>query len=214
MKKIFSTLLLLIIFIFITFVSTDRVASAKTIKFTNDENILTKENHPTYYGSYKKAELFWKKAKDGKVSLNGRYDDEPILSIQSLGDDDLIDGVGISFEHMTNSNDITLDKAIKISVSYLPKKIINNYYELDNTTLYKKEKDGNVYVVNYHLTDEGKTEYEKNKKYGGTICMMITSDTNNKPLYTQILFSQPKWVWRYEFNGYTKEYWDSEYVKW
>jgi hypothetical protein len=28
------------------------------------------------------------KAKDGKVSLNGRYEDEIILSIQSLGDDD------------------------------------------------------------------------------------------------------------------------------
>jgi hypothetical protein len=58
MKKIFSTLLLFIIFIFITFISTDRLASAKTIKFTNDENILTKKNHPTYYGSYKKAELY------------------------------------------------------------------------------------------------------------------------------------------------------------
>lgn len=187
----------------------------------SDLGILTRNNHPTYYGSIKQAKEVWKDVSKDKVKISngssGNLKDTTILSIgNSDRNSDLIKYVEIYFNRFSTKKPTTLNEVLKITAEYLPSDIMKKYYSFDES--YKvTPKDGreksNFYVVSYHLNEKGKAEYSKNHSYSGTVDIMIEENHDGSFGCISIKFTAPKWLWFLDKNGYERQKWDCDLMK-
>lgn len=187
----------------------------------SDLGILTRNNHPTYYGSIKQAKEVWKDVSKDKVKISNGYGrnlkDTTILSIgNSDRNSDLIKYVEIYFNRFSTKKPTTLNEVLKITAEYLPSDIMKKYYSFDES--YKvTPKDGrkksNFYVVSYHLNEKGKAEYSKNHSYSGTVDIMIEENHDGSFGCISIKFTAPKWLWFLDKNGYERQTWDCDLIK-
>lgn len=179
----------------------------------SDMEIVTRDGHPTLYGSVEQAHEIWKDVSKGKIVFpdkNDSYSDKTIVYLDAYRDEDMIRTVDIYFSNFEEEEDVTLDDALKISASYMPFDIIDKYYECDGSKLYVSD-DGdkaNYYVISYGLTDSaGDAYYAGEHQYSGSIDVIFKVQNDIVQNFS-IRFGTEKWMNYPEKNSYHTEEWE------
>ncbi len=182
----------------------------------NDLAIITRDGHPTYYGSTAKAHEVWDDVEKGKIIFadsNNKYDDSTILSMGGYSQDEkneVIREIGIYFTNMKEVPDVSLGQAVEIATDYLPQDIIDKWYEFRSSyELVPNDPEKDTYhVITYGLTDKGSDSYYSGEhKYSGSIDVIINGSNENVSSLV-ITFGTPRWMSSLSTNGYTKNDWD------
>lgn len=180
-----------------------------------DLEIITRDGHPTYYGSVESSHAIWDGTEKGKIIFADSYDKYSegvtILTMDAYQNSDLIRSIEIYFSNFEEPIDLNLDEVLKIAASYMPFEIMNTYYQYNNSELVVPDEgqDGdNYYIISYNLTDEGKAAYySKEHEYSGTIDVIIQVDRNDTIQNVIIGFGTPRWMSSLSINSYHKEEW-------
>lgn len=181
----------------------------------SDLGILSRSNHPTYYGSVKQAKEVWKDVSKDKALIgndSGKLKDTTILSIGSSGrNSDLIEYIEIYFDRFLTKKPTSLKEVLKIASDYLPSDIMKKYYSFNYS--YKvipkdDRKKSSYYIISYHLSEKGKKENSKNHQYSGTVDIMIEQNHDGSFNSICIKFGIPRWLGYLDKNGYQKQTWD------
>lgn len=192
----------------------------------NDNAILHREGHPTYYGSTSKAHEVWDDVEKGKIVFadsNSKYSDSTIITMDGYRQDEhyeIIRNIEIYLKNADDSVDRTLDGALDLASEYLPYDIINQWYEFNESYSLVPEADNNkdddiYYVVEYGLTDAGSDAYYAGEhKYSGRIDIIINvSGTTNEVQYITIGFGTPRWFNSLKTNSYEQVDWEYNFLK-
>lgn len=180
----------------------------------SDYDIITREGHPTYYGSVEQSHKIWDDVEKGKIhfadSLD-KSDDTTILSMSCYRKSDVIRGVLVSFEKFAEPQSLTIDDVLGLISSYMPYEVMDKYYEFFRSEVIvpdeSRKDEAKYYVITYHLTDEGKAAYNsKEHDYSGTIDVIITEKDNVISDF-DITFGTPRWMSSLDKNSYHKEEW-------
>lgn len=184
-----------------------------------DWEFLTRDGHPTYYGSMQDAKWAWadvprKKFHYQKPGLSHPGDKILVL----IGYDDIIKDIYIYFDNFSEPMDIYLEDALWLISGYIPYDIIDEWYEFDYS--YKaipedlQKKSEKYYVVEYSLTDKGsEAGYEGKHSFSGRITIIITEDEQGKIKTVMMKFGVPNWMNSLERNSYIKEEWYYDFLE-
>lgn len=181
----------------------------------DDIDIITRTNHPTYYGSVAQSHVVWDDVADGKIIFADSFDkykDTTILSMDAYRNSDLIRGINISFSHFDKPVNYSVKDALPIIASYMPYDIIEKYYKLESAKKILPDKDHSdkttYYTITYSLTDDGSdTYYSGEHEYSGSIDVIIALNENKKVDNFSIGFGTPRWISSLSQNGYYSKSW-------
>lgn len=185
---------------------------------SSDLEIITREGHPTYYGSVEVSHAIWDGIDKETVifadSYNKYKQGKTILYMSAYRNSDLIRDIGIYFSNFEEPVGMTLEDVLIIAASYMPFGVMDDYYEFKDSELIVPD-DGvdkdTYYVVSYRLTEEGKSAYYSNEhEYSGTIDVIIAYSNEGVPQNISIGFGTPRWMSSLSTNGYHKEEWDCD----
>lgn len=154
----------------------------------SDIDILLRDNHPKWLNDTSKAFDVWADEIDsGKIVLPGAWDtlygDDHILEITSY-DNDENEYIGAIIFHFYNMEEaITLDSALDIIKTYLPKDIIQKYYNEERS--YYESYNGIIdnYVKSYRLINENDNNTER---ISDTFDILIWVDENGNATEAKI----------------------------
>ena len=121
-----------------------------------DLEIITRDGHPTYYGSVETSHTIWDGTGKGKIVFADSYDKYSkgvtILTMDAYRNSDLIRGIEIYFSNFEEPITLSLDEALKIAAAYMPFEIMDTYYQYKDSELLVPDegKDGdNYYIISY-----------------------------------------------------------------
>lgn len=182
----------------------------------SDWEIITRDGHPTFYGSVEDSHSIWDDVEKGKIIFPDGYDrwgDNTILSMEAYRDSDLIREVYVSLENFNISSEKTLDEILPVIATYMPYEVMDEYYEFNYSCSYEpdegKEVTDKYYVVSYALTDEAKEDYyKKEHEYSGTIDVIICVLENEQVKNFDIRFGTPRWMSSLKTNRMHKVPWE------
>lgn len=183
-----------------------------------DLEIITREGHPTYYGSVEASHAIWdgldKEAVIFADSYNKYKQGKTILSMSAYRNSDLIRGIEIYFSNFEEPVELTLEDVLKIAASYMPFEVMDDYYEFNDSKLIvpNDNTDKSTYcVISYHLTEEGKSAYNsKEHEYSGTIDVIVAYNNDGTLQNFSIGFGTPRWMSSLSTNGYHEEEWSCD----
>ena len=191
----------------------------------NDNAILHREGHPTYYGSTSKAHEVWDDVEKGKIVFadsNSKYSDSTIITMDGYRQDEhyeIIRNIEIYLKNADDSVDRTLDGALDLASEYLPYGIINQWYEFNESYSLVPEADNDkdddiYYVVEYSLTDAGSDAYYAGEhKYSGIDIVIRYSRSTNEVQYITIGSRLPRWFYSLKTNSYEQVDWEYNFLK-
>ena len=194
---------------------TDQIKEAETVSVKEtDLDIILREGHPTYYGSVALSHVIWDDVEKGRIHFgDGIYgsNDKPILSMDAYRDSDIIRLVLINFTNFEDKQTVSVDDALRVSASYLPYNIMDQYYEYKGSKMIvpdeSKKNNATYYVISYRLTDAGSTAYyAKEHQYSGTIDVIIQV-IDDAVQSIEITFGTPRWMGYLSKNSYHLEEW-------
>jgi len=181
-------------------------------EYPTDWEIITREGHPTYYGSVEDSITVWGDAEKGKVHFAGSVDEaggNTILSMWAYRKSDLIREISVSFLRFEEPPTLTVEEVLPIVASYMPYEIMDKYYQFMRSELIAPDdEEGNearYYIISYNLTDEAKTDYSH--EYSGSIDVQIDTDKNGCVGGFSIGFGLPRWMNSLSLNNYHTEEW-------
>lgn len=181
----------------------------------SDLEIITREGHPTYYGSVKSSHNVWKDVKKNKIIFADSYDnykDTTILSMSAYRNSDLIRGISVNFNNFEEPCKMTVKEVLPIIASYMPYDIMDKYYQFDKSESIQPDegKDGEYYyVISYNLTDSEKKAYDlKEHEYSGTIDVIICANKEGIVENFDINFGTPRWMSSLSTNSYHQVEWN------
>lgn len=180
-----------------------------------DWEIITREGHPTYYGSVEESRSVWGDVEKGKVYFAGSLDkisENAILSMSAYRNSDLIRGIGVSFSSFEEPPMLTIEEVLPVIASYMPYEVMDEYYTFMRSELIapddEESGESRYYIVSYCLTDKAKESYySQNHEYSGTIDVQIYADKNNYVTGFSIGFGLPRWMFSMTQNNYHTEEW-------
>lgn len=162
------------------------------------DEIITSDDLPQYYGSYKEAQEFSKRFDKGVVSTDSYSFDSnvTVLSINGYWRDDEINSIEVYFKNADVAPDY--DEAQEILNKFLPPDIISKYYDAPTVDLYtpNDKTECSVITVCYPLNEEGKAKGNLDGQLG-----MVYNIKDDVCLSACIRFGVP---WR-GFDEYTHE---------
>lgn len=185
----------------------------------SEMEIITRNGHPTFYGSIKAAHDIWNDVEDGKVIITDKYSvnlkNNTLLFLQEYDykDDDLIRDIQIYFSRFKYPPNLYIDDVLPIVVEYLPLDLISQWYVFDES-YYLFDVDGKVatdYVISYTLNNRGKEAYQSDEiAYGYTIDVIITVGNDGIVDTLRIHSGIPKSMQSQflKLNGYKKFDWE------
>lgn len=196
----------------------DRVDLTLEPTIHSDWEIITREGHPTFYGSVEHSHLIWDDVEKGKIVFPDGYDkwgDSTILSMEAYRNSDLIREIYVSLVNFDVPTEKTLDEILPVVASYMPYEVMDKYYEFRRSYSIEpdegKEDTDNYFVVSYGLTDEGKTAYyEKEHEYSGSIDVIICTNENGQVKNFDIRFGTPRWMSSLSTNSRHKVDWSCD----
>lgn len=183
----------------------------------SDRDIIMRKGHPTYYGSVEQSHVIWDDVEQGRIhfaDINYGYNDKPILSMDSYRNSDVIRQVIINFENFNEDIDLSIDEALKITASYMPYDIMDQYYVFSGSRFIVPDEshkdEPKYYIVSYRLTDAGsEAYYAKEHDYSGSIDVIIQA-SDGIVRNIDITFGTPKWMNFLSKNGYQEEEWSCD----
>ena len=177
-----------------------------------DWEIITREGHPTYYGSVEDSLSVWGDVAKGKVHFAGSVDkieENTILSMSAYRNSDMIRGIGVSFSSFEEPPTLSIEEVLSVIASYMPYEVMDEYYQFRNSELVtpdnEESEETRYYIVSYNLKDEVKHSYEHD--YSGTIDVQIYVDKNGYVGGFSIGFGLPRWMASMTMNSYHTEEW-------
>lgn len=187
----------------------------------SDLEVITREGHPTYYGSVETSHSVWDDVKKGKIIFADSYysyNDATILSMDAYRNSDLIRGISVYFNNFEEPCEMTVDEVLPIIASYMPYDIMDKYYQFKGSELIQPGEDrddrNHYYVISYNLTDSGKdTYYSKEHEYSGSIDVIINTNQDGIVESFNIDFGTPRWMSSLSINSYHKVEWNCDLYK-
>ena len=195
----------------------DNIEQANESVSENDMEIITRNGHPTYYGSVEQSHNIWDDVEKGKIHFadeNYGYNDNPVLTMDCNRNEDIIRSIYISFSDFEEKPQLSIDETLPIVASYMPFDVMDKWYEFETSKMIvpddKNSGKDTVYLVSYRLTEVGNNAYDsKEHSYSGSIDVMI-SVKDNIVQNVNITFGTPKWMSYLEKNGYHTEEWNCD----
>lgn len=183
-----------------------------------DLQIITREGHPTYYGSVEESHAVWRDVKKGKIIFGDSYDtytDQVILSMEAYRDSDLIRDIYINFENFETPAELTVEDVLPIVATYMPYDIMEEYYQYSSSEKIVSDdhNDGkeDYYVITYYLTEEAKDKYYANEHpYSGSMDVIIKTDSSGIVQEVFIQFGTPRWMSSLKVNSRHREEWSCD----
>lgn len=185
-----------------------------------DLQIITREGHPTYYGSVEESHAVWGDVKKGKIIFGDSYDtytDQVILSMEAYRDSDLIRDIYINFENFEMPAELTVEEVLPIIATYMPYDIMEEYYQYSRSEKIVSDdhNDGkeDYYVITYSLTEEAKDKYytkEEEHPYSGSMDVIIKAGSSGIVQEVFIQFGTPRWMSSLKMNGCHIEEWNCD----
>ena len=179
---------------------------------SDDISIITRDGHPTYYGSVEESHKVWDDVEKGKIHFGDKsygHNDKPILSMSAYRNEDVIRSIDVNFENFNNNPNLDIDEVIPLVASYMPYDIMDKWYVFGRSELIASD-DGtkaNYYVITYSLTDEGgDAYYSKEHSYSGSIDVIIQVHDDIVQSFN-ISFGTPRWMSSLKQNKYHTEEW-------
>lgn len=180
-----------------------------------DWEIITREGHPTYYGSVEDSLSVWGDVEKGKVYFAGSLDkieENAILSMSAYRNSDIIRGIGVSFSSFEEPPTLTVEEVLPVIASYMPYEVMDEYYRFMRSELItpddEESNETRYFIISYNLTDEAKESYySENHGYSGTIDVQIYADKTGCVGGFSIGFGLPRWMASMTTNSYHMEEW-------
>lgn len=180
-----------------------------------DWEIITREGHPTYYGSVEDSLSVWGDVEEGKIHFAGSLDkggEDTILSMWAYRKSDLIREISVSFSRFEEPPILTIEEVLPVVASYMPYGIMDEYYQFMRSELITPDDEARselrYYIVRYNLTDEAKEEYySQGHEYSGTMDVQIYVDKSGCVSGFSIGFGLPRWMSSMTLNNYHTEEW-------
>lgn len=203
--------------------NTQTTATAES-SLNEDLEIITKKDHPTYYGLTTQAHKVWDDVDKEKIVFPDsfdKYSDKTILVMGGYSLDEensIIRDIEVYFQNFSTAADISLDEALKIAGSYIPYDIISKWYEFNESYCLQPEDstsdDATYYVVSYHLTDAGSNAYyAEEHSYSGSIDIIFELSQKQVVNYFTIGFGTPRWMSSLGTNSYKAVDWEYDFCK-
>lgn len=196
----------------------DQSDSVSGLVDSSDWEIITRDGHPTYYGSVAISHSVWDDVERRKIIFADGYDnwgDMSILSMTAYRNSDLIRGIYVSVSNFDEPIKITVDEILPVVASYMPYEIMDKYYQFRRSQLIVPDETKNTkdkyYVITYGLTEEGSTAYHaKEHEYSGSIDVVIETNENDVVENFDIKFGAPRWMASLEINSMHEIPWDCD----
>lgn len=181
----------------------------------NDIDIITRANHPTYYGSVAQSHAVWDDVASEKIIFADGFDeykDTTILSMDAYRNSDLIRSINVSFSNFDKPINYSVKDTLPIIASYMPHSIIEKYYKFKSAQKILPDKNHSnkttYYTITYSLTDDGSNAYYSGEhEYSGSIDVIIALNENEKVDSFSIGFGTPRWMSSLSQNGYYSKPW-------
>lgn len=141
--------------------------------YESDLSVITRFGHPKYYGSLEKARKVWKDIDKKKIVITGSgssFSDKTIMTLDGDKKDGMINDIQIYFKNSEDPDKITLETALEVAKEYLPKDIINQWYEFSGALRIYPSNSNDV-----ALTRAKKRVY------------IVTAGKNNSPFAQELL---------------------------
>ena len=201
-------IIIIVFFILLMFVPNEEEQSERSNKNTaetiakNGVKLMTKNNHPRYGDSLKKAKKVWDDTESERVVFPDSFFGYSDNTIITIGDDNgTIDNIELYFENTENPKDIKLEDAINIVKEYLPKSIYNNPCESYKIIPTKDSSDTSSYYV-------FRSTQEKEKKLFVAYIEVGKDGNANMARLTHRL---PRWMISLSTNGMKEKNWKAPY---
>lgn len=197
-----------------------------------DISIITREGHPTYYGSTIQAHRIWDDLARGKVIFADSFDsytDDTIIFMDGYHEQDvMIDGehekdimigdIEIYFQNCQPAVELSLDSALSIASEFIPYDIIEKWYEFSRSEsiqpIDKSAEKDSYFVVSYSLTDAASDAYYKHEHpYTGSVDIILEQNAAGFIDSIQITFGTPRWMGSLDVNGYKSVAWDFDFCQ-
>ncbi len=190
-------------------------SNKSAITTPSDWEIVTREGHPTYYGSVELSHTIWDDIEKGKIVFADGYNkwgDKSILSMDAYRNSDLIRGVYVSFSNFEEPVEMTVDDILPVIASYMPFEVMDQYYQFCGSELYapneERDNKNRYYAISYNLTEEASAAYYDDKhEYSGTIDVLIETSESGIVECFNIDFGLPRWVSSLNTNNMHSEEW-------
>lgn len=170
---------------------------------------LTTDNHSFFLDDVNSVKESWENS--GYVNVDGEYNEFDIVGVQSNSQTKLIDDIQIYFSKINSV--VTLDNVIEIVNEYIPKDIIQTYYQKQESFVLTSTEDTSHYFYIYELRESAKRlREEQTIKYPFEIVIQI--DKKNNDDFTLWLHTDvPNWAWESNMtlNNFDKEEWNIEF---
>lgn len=194
---------------------TEYMKQENAVESNSDLEIITRNEHPTYYGSVEQSHAVWDDVKDGKVVFADGYDkyqDNTILIMDAYRNSDLIRDIEIYFSNFDKPVNFSVKDVLPIIASYMPFDVIKKYYKYNKSEKILPDKE-NVektayYIISYSLTSDASTAYYSgDHEYSGSIDVIITLNENKIVDSFRIGFGTPRWMSSLSMNEYYTKSW-------
>lgn len=189
-----------------------------------DMELLTIENHPTFYGSTEKAHEVWDEfsAEDtvmikSIVGHSNTYERAILVldcfkgrgAYQKTGSD-IVNGVYIRFNNFIEEKEVEFQEALSIVSEYFPYEIMSEHYNLFEScyqNIGTEEEPYYKYFINYKLNDESCLEYDNDYPYDIWVSVVFNVDSDDNvdsisisPRRTSDARFEPEKIeWGYDF---------------
>ena len=181
----------------------------------SDLEIITRENHPLYYGSVDQSHTVWDDVTGGKIVFADGYDkyqDSTIIYMDAYRNSDLIRNIEIYFSNFEKPVNYSAKDILPIVASYMPFDIIEKYYNFDKSEKLlpnkKNTEKTSYYIITYSLTSDASNAYYSGEhEYSGSIDVIMTINEDKKVESFRIGFGTPRWMSSLSMNGYYTKSW-------
>lgn len=177
-----------------------------------DWDIVMRDGHPRFDDDETLPGFVWKDVPKEKVLLadtNASYRDTNIITTHSFNGK--LDSIEVYFSHFSSPISITVEEALPVIKSYLPIDRMTGLYEI-NKAFIAIPKDGNGkdthYFIEYTKPEEAK---ENNKDLFYNVVVEIVVKNGQVQMF-RVFDDMPNWTRKLDFNGYTEEIWNYDFL--
>lgn len=187
-------------------------ATKETMPIDKDWEIVTREGHPKYYDEEGLAREIWDDVSEKKILFadsHKSYKDTNIITMDSIKG--RLRDIEVYFQNFSTPMSLVIEDVLPVVSSYLPIEQMKENYEITKAFIAvpKDGKDADThYFMQYIVFDESR-ESDPELFYDVVIEIVVSDG------YVQMfrVFDRfPNWANRLDFNGYTKEIWDYDFL--
>lgn len=184
----------------------------ETKPIDQDWEIVTREGHPKYDDDEGLAREIWDDVSDKKILFadsHKSYKDTNIIAMDSL--QGRLSCIEVYFQNFSKPMYLSVEDVLPVVSSYLPIGQMKENYEISKAFIAvpKDGKDADTHYFMQYVLSEASSERDPELFYD-VVIEIVVSDGYVQMFRVYNRF--PKWANRLDFNGYTEEIWDYDFL--